>query len=551
MSLGTIKSGQFGKYYEFIEEGQKKTLAMKNQGINLTEEQLDKLITDKKLDFELNGEIVHAELDSFYNESKKRNSLFIKYTGGEIKINDSDKSKVENKKDEIVQLFCDNNDYYACTKTTKLVNENSTIPLKCVNISSEVPNISKVIIFSGRKNDYDEKDKQLLVMYLKKLRTRNGYQSDRIALTDAQYLEEVNAYHEQEKERANRELLRKEYVEKGVKWLQDIKSQLFENDTTVKPYPERLICLEPIVSSVSFSDMQYLINHPPKSLRDTLKDVERYVGYKIYFDSPEDDFEKMKTSTLRWLRDYYDFHILNGYRKQLYKDINDNGLESVVENVNIDQALDLGRFKELKKLLNKKKTKPIYAIVFETYKDVVDLDTLKQYLLNMLKTYHEFFNISEKNVKALAKFIAEHNLSEYYDKMLQYDSAIETIMDSDNAALKKKLLTGIAGTSRVNLLDKSKSYYFEKHSRVQDKIIVNDPIYLLDELRKLIPEFNISSDVAILSNIELDTTGDGFTYQFYTFSKDSGGKDFDGRRLQNMTRIYNRCHKEKIYFDYD
>ena len=73
----------------------------------------------------------------------------------------------------------------------------------------------------------------------------------------------------------------------------------------------------------------------------------------------------------------------------------------------------------------------------------------------------------------------------------------------------------------------------------------------MDRLRDLIPLYNVTSDVAVLHNIELDATGEEFTYQFYTFSKDNNGDDFDGRRLQYMTRLYNQHYVPSIYFEYD
>ena len=56
-----------------------------------------------------------------------------------------------------------------------------------------------------------------------------------------------------------------------------------------------------------------------------------------------------------------------------------------------------------------------------------------------------------------------------------------------------------------------------------------------------------SSDVAILTNIILNAD-ESFTFQFYTF--DSEG--MDGRRILNLTKIYNRCHDDhRIGFNFD
>ena len=117
-------------------------------------------------------------------------------------------------------------------------------------------------------------------------------------------------------------------------------------------------------------------------------------------------------------------------------------------------------------------------------------------------------------------------------------------------SILKPLLTSIAGTSRANYL-KDKTFYFERRARLKDDIILFKPIELLEDLRDCIKAFNVSSNVAILTNIELDAD-ETFIFQFYTFSDESDGSDFDGRRIQYMTKIYNMHHPtQKIGFVFD
>ena len=55
--------------------------------------------------------------------------------------------------------------------------------------------------------------------------------------------------------------------------------------------------------------------------------------------------------------------------------------------------------------------------------------------------------------------------------------------------------------------------------------------------------------MAILTNIELNPD-ESFVFQFYTFAGNNSAEgEFDGRRMLNLTRIYNRHHpNEKIGF---
>ena len=243
----------------------------------------------------------------------------------------------------------------------------------------------------------------------------------------------------------------------------------------------------------------------------------------------------------------------NNVRNELYNAYVKDGLESVVKDVNLDDTLNLGHFQRLKTFLVRIKTKEnaVTRIIREAYTDVLDDVILKQDLLYMLKVYYEFNNISEKNVKSLAKFIAKHKIEEYYDDILKYDEAIESIIDnSTDRGLLKRVLTNIAGNeSKVNFL-KDKSFYFEKTVRVKEGIILYNPVLLLDELKNLIGIYNINSQAAILTNIILNPDY-SFTYQFYTYSQTEDGSDMDGRRISYMTKLYNRCHETKLYFDYD
>ena len=230
--------------------------------------------------------------------------------------------------------------------------------------------------------------------------------------------------------------------------------------------------------------------------------------------------------------------------------IDDEGLPSVVADVDVDLALDLGIFREVQKILKKYGDSSVKYICMNMYPEIVDKIDLETRLLNLLKVYYDFYDIPEKDRKSIAKFIAKHKLSDYYERISRYDDVLETLIDeSKDPKLLKPILNDIAGTSRASCL-KDKTYYFEKRGRLRRDVILYKPIELVEELRKYIKEFNVSSDVAILTNIELDADA-SFVFCFYTFAKTDGDTSgFDGRRMLNLTKIYNRNHKkeEKIGF---
>lgn len=223
-------------------------------------------------------------------------------------------------------------------------------------------------------------------------------------------------------------------------------------------------------------------------------------------------------------------------------------MASLTDSVDINTALSLGYFTQVQKILVKYKTKAPEYIITKMYPDEIDLKSLEEKLLNLLKVYYDFYDFPEKDRKAIAKFIAVNKMSEYYESISKFEDVVEVLIDnSRDPKLTKPILESIAGTSKANVL-KNKTYYFEKRGRLRNNILVNRPIELLDGLRDCIKLFNTSSGVAILTNIELDSD-ESFIFQFYTFANNEGDESgFDGRRMLNLTRIYNRSHSPKIGF---
>ena len=286
-----------------------------------------------------------------------------------------------------------------------------------------------------------------------------------------------------------------------------------------------------------------------------------YSGDPIYWSyittehHAEEDIKKCKAEVLKRLAAYTAWLKLKHIRADLWNKVKTEGLDKATDGVDIDTALDIGNFKEVKKVLLKHKAdSPRYICLF-MYPEILDGKALEEKLLNMLKIYHDFYDFPEKDRKAIAKFIAKNNLKDYYEKISQYDDVLEELIDnSRDPKLTKPLLESIAGTSKANVL-KDKTYYFEKTGHIKESIIVNKPKELLERFLKLIPVYNADSGVAVITNIVLEADWKSFTFQFYTFADGEGDESgFDGRRFGNFTRIYNRLHPdEKIgfYFDND
>ena len=567
-NLGSIKVGAYGKYYAYFDHGERKNLGLGDQGEDLTPDQLDELIDKATLTFTKDGVEIRAKLVSYFNKHKNRWAQFISYKrADELEVIEgsadlstsieADVAIIEENKDKIIFFYSDNVDYYAEAKTAKYLSElGLSKKYMAATFSTELLDVTKVAIYYGKKNEFKDTSKHVWTILLKN-GARTGYRVARTEISVAEYNRLLDEEKKERKEKeAEKEAKNKAWDEKTAElkaWVDDLKKKVFADASTL-PTEEIVKNLEPVVASVPFK-FSNTAGCPRR-----MAEILNYLKLELrlcYSCLDKSDLEEVKTRTLKELRQYYDYHTYRLVRKTIYEQVKKDGLEAVVDSVPIDLALDLGRFTQLKRALKKGKKgiDAVYFICYDMYQDTEDIELLRQSILNMLKTYHEFYDFPAKDIKALAKFIATHNMKEYYDIVLGYDEAVEVILDnSKDRVLKKRALTSIAGGGRMDLsFLKTKSFYFEKKAKVRENIIINDPVTLLDDLRKLIPAFNASSDVAILTNIELQPDGWSYVYQFYTYSDDASGKDFDGRRIQYMTRLYNsdKTEDKRIYFDYD
>lgn len=345
-----------------------------------------------------------------------------------------------------------------------------------------------------------------------------------------------------------------------LKWIKDIESKIWTSGSTVstaqlienadKFLTVSVPNLEDRVAGMLNSNASYKLKL--SDYFDSAKnEVKRNITMANYTDASIG--EDIKNRLLNNIKTYVEYSRVIEFRNKMFKEYQSTGLEAMTILVDVDNALSLGYFPTVQRALTKYKQDAPRYIIYNMYREIIDLKILEEHLLNMLKIYYDFYDMPEKDRKSIAKYVAQHKLSDYYDKVRDWDEVLEILIDnSRDPRLTKPLLEGIAGTSKANVL-KNKTYYFEKRGRLRNNILLYKPIELVEELRKHIKEFNASSGVAILTNIELDAD-ESFVFQFYTFADAEGDeKGFDGRRMLNLTRIYNRGkdkdHKIGFYFD--
>ena len=82
-NLGSIKVGAYGKYYAYVDHGERKNLGLSDQGEDLTPDQLDELIDKETLTFMKDGVEIHAKLVSYFNKHKNKWAQFISYKGAD------------------------------------------------------------------------------------------------------------------------------------------------------------------------------------------------------------------------------------------------------------------------------------------------------------------------------------------------------------------------------------------------------------------------------------------------------------------------------------
>ena len=573
MSLGKIKTGEYGKYYSYFHNGKYQNLSLRDQGINLTPDELDHLIINGTLTFkDAKGNTVLAEFVSYFNKKFNKQSQYIKYTSNatsSVSAQDlaKDKAIIEQNKDKIIDIFSKNKEYWNEKWTEDLLNNKLTLSQTYFCNSSPKPfnKILKVIIYYGKSKK--DTSNVLLTIYLKPTGARFSvsYYStcEYQEISEAEYQQSLKQYEEEEKSKAEKAKKLEEaytvYKDQVIDWFKAINKDI-ANNAPHKTIAEYLDVIEPYIKKIPATPNP--CSWRPAFLLDIISMDKVTLAFGSHANSYvepsyyEDKATTLLKSALNDLRKWYDYHKIRIIRDTIYKEVKDKGIEAVVDQVNIDNALDLDVFLKFRKAVKKGIKDAEEFICYNMFIDILDPDELKTHILNMLKTYHSFCNFPAKERAAMAKFIANNKLEDYYDEIAKYDEVLEVLIDeSKDTKFKKKLLVGASGGVRDLSFLQKKTLYFERIATIKNvNLIVYKPLELLDQLRALLPVYNANSDVNVLTNIILEDDG-GYVYkfQFYTFSDTQDGSDMDGRRLQYLARLYNsnKDDAHKIYFSYD
>lgn len=406
--------------------------------------------------------------------------------------------------------------------------------------------IVKVYTYKPRKASF--------VLHVRQSKDKVEYVSEDIYQKD---VVEAAARREQQKKQQS-ELLEKIFAVKQemLSWIQNLSDELFKDGNSKSAIINRA---KNIVEDVHVPNLDTIIasrlnvrttsSFTLNACFNSANQKVHALNSRTYDDN--DVLNEIKNDLLKDIKFYVAYNTLTTFRSDLYAELESKGIEELTAGIDIDDALNLGYFPQVQKILVKYKADAPKRIVFDMYREIVDVNELRKRLLNMLKIFHDFYDMPEKDRKAIAKFVAIHNIKEYYDQVSRFDDVFEVLVtNSNDPKLTKPLLESVAGTSRAHTL-KDSTYYFEKRARVKGNILLFKPVELLDDLRDSIKEFNVSSNVAVLVNIELDADG-SFVFCFYTFANSGDDCGFDGRRIQYMTKLYNAKHPDrKIGFVFD
>lgn len=543
--MGEIKRGQYGWYYAYIDDNGKPS------GIKILDDIYDKYvskkyITEKILDDMLAGKTIKLKVPMStgeetieakiipYTTKNGKNTKIISINSDRTPDEDVIKANIEK-----IAFSYWNQGFDYRRPQDELNKLDLARKWKTYAISETIltNKYGIITIYKSRREDN-------IVVYLE---VNPDTDNCRI-IDETQYKAIKKSFEEQQIEKQKELELIRQQLAKGRKELLDWGKSIYEHKT----YDEILAEIEKISPNLEISSLaaSYTLYNRNKAVNTIIESFKDRISYDYGTRINSSNIDDFKNKFLMSLKAAIIHNKLQNTRTNLYKSVKDNGLAQVTDNISIDTTLDLGYFTQFKKIINtKNQDAAIRKICYECYPNETSPDKLQESLLNLLRIYYEFYDFPEKNRKAIAKFIAVNKLSEYYDKIKNFDDVLEVLVDnSQDPKLLKPILSGIAGTSKTSML-KNKNCYFERQVRLKDRLLYK-PIELLERLRDCIPEYNMASKVVILANIELNAD-ESFNLQFYTFSGEKDGSDFDGRRTSYLTRLYNMKYpKERIEFEF-
>lgn len=284
-------------------------------------------------------------------------------------------------------------------------------------------------------------------------------------------------------------------------------------------------------------------------------------------DCDTDKENMFKSYIIRLVKFSFDQESLYMVRHLLLKQLEEEGIEVVVANIQVDDKVDLGSIDYVFNTINNG-TKTYESIIKESFKDITIPKMLEDKIKQLLKLYYEFHNIDEQNAAFLAKFLLENGINRS-----PFEAAVFSTREGSKGLFGHIGGNG-GGDGPKGDLDKWWKYVkflppdatFRKSKTaylaygIQSRATANrDSKYikttvqygpqLLEKMKAIVKCFNEVSKYTRILDISFGDEPKSFVFDFLTFET----KDIDGRRLSLFTEMFNAAFgpDDTLYLTYD
>ena len=221
-------------------------------------------------------------------------------------------------------------------------------------------------------------------------------------ISEEQYKALMTTYDEQQKKEQEEYLKNYDAMmavkNEALKWLDEITNKIWPGGkiyTTTKLIENA----EPIVANVNVPNLeQRVVSIMQSSVLANSKmsyyfeDARNDINYKITTKNYTDNniVDDIKNRLLNNIKSYVEYAKVKQCRDNLYQKYQSMGLDVLTFPVDIDNALSLGYFPKVQKLLIKYGTDAPRRIIYGMYPEIIDTNVLETHLLKMLKIYYDF-----------------------------------------------------------------------------------------------------------------------------------------------------------------
>lgn len=269
---------------------------------------------------------------------------------------------------------------------------------------------------------------------------------------------------------------------------------------------------------------------------------------------------KFKLYVIRLVRSMYYNESLKNIRRSLLRQLREEGIESIVSNVEINNTINLGDFNTVINLINAGNLE-YESIIKNYFQDIGIPKQLHEHLVQLLKLYYELNNPSERNEKYLVDFLKKNHLSRSRFATALCDmnpTNIESFWEDWTTHEKEKYGHRLPQDSiyryRKNVYVR-KSVYLKNRDRDSSDTYIkreSNVVYgqdLLEKMRAVMTIFNEHSEYTKLLDISLgDAKKNGFIFDFVTYKTGDDNDDVNGKRLSEFTAMFNRGFDDEVLY---